>query len=223
MNTLPDILKVCVLFKNMSSEDLLTCLNNCNYIIKRYSKGNLVHLEGQKCEEMGILLKGLLKVQTIYPSGKALTLTQLKPAEIFGEVIILSKTNQCPATVNTIEDSEIMFIKKYDLINCFSNCCRVMENFLELLSDKLLMLSKKVKMFSIENVRLKIIHFLIEEYKEQKSNIIKVSLSRKEMAEYMGIQRPSLSRELCKMREEEIIEFDREVIIIKDMSVLDEL
>jgi len=142
MNTLPDILKVCVLFKNMSSEDLLTCLNNCNYIIKRYSKGNLVHLEGQKCEEMGILLKGLLKVQTIYPSGKALTLTQLKPAEIFGEVIILSKTNQCPATVNTIEDSE---------------------------------------------------------------------------------QRPSLSRELCKMREEEIIEFDREVIIIKDMSVLDEL
>ena len=63
----------------------------------------------------------------------------------------------------------------------------------------------------------------MEEYKEQKTNIIKVSLSRKEMARYMGIQRPSLSRELSKMREEEIIEFDREVIIIKDMSALNKL
>jgi len=43
------------------------------------------------------------------------------------------------------------------------------------------------------------------------------------MAEYIGIQRPSLSRELSKMREEEIIEFDREVIIIKDMSALNKL
>lgn len=98
-----------------------------------------------------------------------------------------------------------------------------MENFLGLLSDRLLMLNKKVKMLSLENIRQKIGYFLMEEYKKQKSNIIKVSLSRKEMAEYMGIPRPSLSRELSKMREEEIINFDREVIIIKDMSTLNKL
>lgn len=68
----------------MSSEDLLTFLNHFNYIVKRYSKGNLVLLEGHKCEEIGILLKGLLKVQTLYPSGKSLTFIQLKPVESFG-------------------------------------------------------------------------------------------------------------------------------------------
>lgn len=221
MNTLPDILKGCILFKDMSSEDLLTCLNYSNYIIKRYSKGNLVLLEGHKCEEIGILLKGLLKVQTLHPSGKSLTFIQLKPVESFAEAIIFSKTSKCPATISAIEDSEIMFIKKRDLINCASDYHQFMENFLGLLSDRLLILNKKVKMLSMENIRQKIINFLMDEYKEQKSNIIKVSLSRKEMAQYMGIQRPSLSRELSKMREEKIIEFDREVIIIKDISALE--
>jgi len=43
------------------------------------------------------------------------------------------------------------------------------------------------------------------------------------MAEHMGIQRPSLSRELSRMREEGIIEFDKKTIIIKDMEALNHL
>jgi len=76
---------------------------------------------------------------------------------------------------------------------------------------------------SLESIRKKIENFLMEEYKKQGSNIIKVSLSRKEMAEHMGIQRPSLSRELIKMRDVGIIDFNREVIIIKDMAALSKL
>lgn len=220
MNVLSDNLKRCILFKDMNSEDLSNFLNMSNYTIKKYLKGNMVVIEGSKCEELGILLEGLLEVQTLYPSGKLLTLAQLKPVEIFGEAILFSKMNKFPATIGAIKDSKIMFIKKEDLINCLTNCHKFMENFLELLSNKLLMLNKKVKMLSLESIRQKIGNFLREEYKKQKSNIIKVSLSRKEMAEHMGIQRPSLSRELIKMKKEGIIEFDRKVIIIKDMGAL---
>jgi CRP-like cAMP-binding protein len=98
-----------------------------------------------------------------------------------------------------------------------------MENFLELLSDRLLMLNKKLKMLTMENIRQKIVNFLSDEYKKQKSLNIKVPLSRLEMAEHMGIQRPSLSRELSKMREEGIIEFDKEYIVVKDLATLDSI
>jgi len=191
-----------------------------NYTIKKYSKGNVVVIEGSKCEELGILLEGLLEAQALYPSGKLLTLTQLKPVEIFGEAVLFSKMNEFPATIEAIKDSKIMFIKKENLINCLTNCHKFMENLLELLSDKLLILNKKVKMLSLENIRKKIENFLVEEYKKQRSNIIKISLSRKEMAEHMGIQRPSLSRELIKMKKEGLIEFDKKTIIIKDMMAL---
>ena len=220
MNVLSDNLKRCILFKDIKYEDLSNFLNMSNYTIKKYPKGNVVVIEGSRCEELGILLEGLLEVQTLYPSGKLLTLAQLKPVETFGEAILFSKMNKFPATIEVIKDSKIMFIKKENLINCLTNCHKFMENFLELLSNKLLILNKKVKMLSLESIRKKIENFLMEEYKKQGSNIIKVSLSRKEMAEHMGIQRPSLSRELIKMREEGIIEFDKKVIIIKDIEAL---
>jgi len=206
----------------MKCEDLSNFLNMSNYTIKKYPKGNVVVIEGSKCKELGILLDGLLEAQALHLSGKLLTLTRLKPMEIFGEAILFSKVNKFPATIEAVKDSKIMFIKKENLINCLTNCHKFMENFLELLSNKLLILNKKVKMLSLENIRKKIENFLMEEYKKQKSNIIKVSLSRKEMAEHMGIQRPSLSRELIKMRKEGIIEFDKKVIIIKDIGALSE-
>jgi len=220
MNVLSDNLKRCILFKDIKYEDLSNFLNMSNYTIKKYPEGNVVVIEGSKCEELGILLEGLLEAQALYPSGKLLTLAQLKPVEIFGEAILFSKVNKFPATIGAIKDSRIMFIKKENLINCLTNCHKFMENFLELLSNKLLVLNKKVKMLSLESIRKKIGNFLMEEYKKQKSSIIKVSLSRKEMAEHMGIQRPSLSRVLIKMRKEGIIEFDKKVIIIKDIGSL---
>ncbi|GAJ00256.1 unnamed protein product, partial [marine sediment metagenome] len=220
MNVLSDNLKRCILFKDVKYEDLSNFLNMSKYTIKKYPKGNMVVIEGNKCEELGILLEGLLEAQTLYPSGKLLTFVQLKPVETFGEAILFSKMNKFPATIGAIKDSKIMFIKKENLISCLTNCHKFMENFLELLSNKLLILNKKVKMLSLENIRKKIENFLMEEYKKQGSNIIEVSLSRKEMAEHMGIQRPSLSRELIKMREEGIIEFDKKVIIINDMESL---
>lgn len=223
MNVLSDNLKRCILFKDIKYEDLSNFLNMSNYTIKKYPKGNMVVIEGGNFEELGILLEGLLEVQTLYPSGKLLTFSQLRPVEIFGEAIIFSKMNKFPATIVAIKDSKIMFIKKVDLISCLTNCHKFMENFLKLLSNKLLMLNKKVKMLSLESIRKKIGNFLREEYKKQGSNIIKVSLSRKEIAEHMGIQRPSLSRELIKMRKEGIIEFDKKVIIIKDMRALSKL
>ncbi len=223
MNVLSDNLKRCILFKDIKYEDLSNFLNMSNYTIKKYPEGNVIVIEGSNCEGLGILLEGLLEVQTFYPSGKLLTFSQLKPVEIFGEAILFSKVNKFPATIGAIKDSKIMFIKKENLISCLTNCHKFMENFLELLSNKLLILNKKVKMLSLESIRKKIENFLMEEYKKQGSNIIKVSLSRKEMAEHMGIQRPSLSRELIKMRDAGIIDFNREVIIIKDMAALSKL
>ncbi len=37
------------------------------------------------------------------------------------------------------------------------------------------------------------------------------------MAEHMGIQRPSLSRELIKMKEDGLIEYDKKIIEILDI------
>ena len=223
MEGLAEILKKCLLFKDMTLQEIETFIKVSNFSIKKYSKNSLIVSEDSHCKELGILLKGLLEIQSIYPSGRSITLSRLEAPEIFGEAILFSKSNKFPSTIEAIEESVILFIKKADLINCLSNCHHFMENFLELLSDRLLLLTQKIKMLSMESIRQKIMDFLRIEYEKQRNFKIKMPLSRQEMADYMGIQRPSLSRELGRMREEGIIEFNKEFIIIKKLDILQKI
>ena len=50
--------------------------------------------------------------------------------------------------------------------------------------------------------------YLDYERKKQNSNIIKLGITKKALAEKIGVQRTSLSRELAKMRNEGLIKFD---------------
>lgn len=55
-----------------------------------------------------------------------------------------------------------------------------------------------------------------------KKLLIKTLYSRQEMSEQFAVTRPSLSREMIKMREEELIEFDKNTILIKDLDKLED-
>jgi DNA-binding transcriptional regulator LsrR (DeoR family) len=54
--------------------------------------------------------------------------------------------------------------------------------------------------------------FLKYECKKQNSNHIKLNISKKALAEKIGVQRTSLSRELAKMRKDGLILYDIESI-----------
>ena len=48
-------------------------------------------------------------------------------------------------------------------------------------------------------------------------------MNKEEIANFIGIPRPSLSRELIKLRKEKIIDFDRNNITILDIDKLEEI
>lgn len=95
-----------------------------------------------------------------------------------------------------------------------------MINFLESLSDKTLILADRIKTLSFKSLRKSIVDFLIYESYSQKNNKIKLGLTKKDLAEKFGVQRTSLSRELKKMREEGLIEYDAYSITILDKDSL---
>ena len=68
--------------------------------------------------------------------------------------------------------------------------------------DKLDIMSKKT-------IREKIMTYLSQQVKEKKSDTIISPMGRTELAEYLGINRSSLTRELKNMKKENIIDFDK--------------
>ncbi len=131
--------------------------------------------------------------------------------------------NKYPSTILSTSNSKIMFISKDDIVKLCSLDPLILNNLMGLLSNKILMLNKKVRNLSYETIRQKISSFLLEQYADQNSLTIKLNVSRKALAEIFGIPRPSLSRELINMKNDNLLDFEKNIIIIKDLEALEEI
>jgi CRP-like cAMP-binding protein len=220
MECIINSLNKCILFRDFSKEKIEYLLKNIDYKIINYSKDENIAFEGEKCTKIGIVIKGQVQVQKIYASGNTVTLTVLDSGHIFGEVIIFSDMNVYPSTITSYNNSQVMFISKQDIIKLCNLNSTILNNFMGLLSNKILMLNKKVTTMSYQTLRQKIASYILDEYSIQKSLTLTLPCSRKELAEQLGIQRPSLSRELTKMKEDSLIDFNKNTIKILNLEDL---
>ncbi|WP_294182305.1 Crp/Fnr family transcriptional regulator [uncultured Clostridium sp.] len=223
MKNIYDVLSNCILMKNFSENDIEKLLAKIEYTPRKYSKGEVIAIEELDCSKIGIVIDGNVEVQKTFSSGKVITLGILRESDIFGEVIIFSNRNTYPATITASSSTSVMFISKEDILKLCNIFPMFLKNFMSLLSDKILMLNKKLKNISYETIRQKISSYILEEYHQQKNLKIYLNCTRKEMADQLGIPRPSLSRELINMKKDNLIDFNKNLIFIKDIDSLEDL
>ncbi|MDW8801373.1 Crp/Fnr family transcriptional regulator [Clostridium sp. A1-XYC3] len=223
MKEIINILKNCILMKGFSEKSIEETLVNINYSLNNFNKGEVIALEGSHCSSIGIVIKGTVEVQRIYGSGKTITMSKLEVGNIFGEVIIFSNKNTYPATILASEQCQIMFISKDNILKLCSINSDFLSNFMTLLSNKILMLNKKLRNISYQTIRQKVASYILDQYKSENKLTFSLKCTKKEMAEQLGIPRPSLSRELISMKEEGIIDFERNLITIVDLDFLEDI
>lgn len=211
------------LFKCFSEHELTNIFNNDNYFIKTYTKDSVIYLQNEICNSMDIILDGNIIIQKIDAEGNVLTINNFTLGDVIGENLLFSSNNKYPMTITSKSNTAILHIKKELVLKlCQTNDC-FLNIFLKSLSDKSMMLTKKITTLSMNNLRQSIIDFLLYEYHIQKSTKIKLTMTKKELAEKIGVQRSSLSRELNNMRVDGLIDFDAKYIYINDIYVLNEL
>ncbi len=229
MNNLMDSLKHCILFKDLTPEELKNLLANINYSIYDNCKncdecsGCIIALEGDKCDSLGIVIQGELEVQKHYASGKVVTLAKLNKGNTFGEAVAFSDTNIYPATIVKSKGSIIFYISKKDILVMCSAYPKVLKNLMQLLSSKILLINRKIKDLSFETLRQKISNYLLSQYETQKTLSLILPMSRKDLADHLGVQRPSLSRELINMKDDGLIDFNKNLIQIKDLEGIEDI
>jgi len=221
MNEFLAVLQKSLLFQQISLHEITEILKVSKTNVANYPMDAIIAGEGENCDSLGIVLSGKIEIQKIYSTGKTVTMAQFGEGNFFGEAIIFSKQHLYPGTVVCRSAAKILFLHKSTVIDLCRTYPLILENFMRLLSERILMLNKKIKELSLGTIREKICHFLLEEQKKQGSLTIKLPLSKEALAEHMGIQRPSLSRELIKMREEGIIGFQKNYIYIKNINQLE--
>lgn len=214
----------CQLFKSMTLEEINDIFDKVSCKIGNYKKSETIFDEGDDCNSLGIILKGKIELSTYFISGDVSSLITLNPSGIFGEAILFSSKEHYPISVTSNTVSEVLFLTKAEVMSIIEISPKFLENYLLLLSSKLLFFNDKFKLLSLSTIRGKIAHVLIKLSKEQNSLTVKLPFSKEKMALHICTRRPSLSRELSKMKHDGLIDYDKSIIKILDYDALtDEL
>ena len=209
------------LFQNFTNQEINQFLVSSQYKTRVYQSEQVIAMEGEAMTEIGLVLDGVIEVQKNYPFGKTVIINQLQTGDIFGEVAIFSNQHTYPSTIFSSTNARIMFINKEHIVKICLQNEKFLKNILQLLSAKILTLDHQLRILSGETIRQKISFYLLEQYQRQNTLRIPVILSRQKMAEQFGITRPSLSRELSRMKHEGLIDLKEHLIIIKDLPALE--
>lgn len=223
INKYLNILKNNKLFADFTKEELLSLFNKSNLQVLNYEKGKLIYIENQKSTTLDIILEGSLLVQKIHKDGNTLTISEFHQGENIGGNLIFADRHFYPMTVIAKSNCKILHLQK-DLVLELCQLNKVfLYEILKSLSNKTTIISGKLNSIAMGTLRQRILEFLAYEYFQKGELEINLNMSRKEWAEKLGVQRPSLSRELMKMKKEGLIDYSRNYILIRDMDLLKEL
>ncbi|MBN1368637.1 MAG: Crp/Fnr family transcriptional regulator, partial [Dehalococcoidaceae bacterium] len=160
-------------------------------------------------------------------SGNRIILEILGPKDIFGEMVAFSHNQTWPMTVIAHEDCCLFFLPAKKVLGNCSNICQahssLIMNVLNILSDKALLLSKTIEHLSARSIRGKLSSYLLEEFRQRGDGYFKLGLKRNELADYLGIPRPSLSREMANMKRDGFIDYDGPWVKINDVIQLEQI
>ena len=195
------------LIKSIKPEEIESYLSEGSCNITEYGKNNIVHFVGEFCSKLEIILSGKVVIERIDESGNLMTIADFYGGDVLGGNLMFSKNPYYPMTVTAKDATLILEINKTRLFQLFSDNHDFLKSYLEYVSDHTVILGDRIKHYVNRTIRESIISYLDYERKKQNSNIIKLNMTKKALAERIGVQRTSLSRELAKMREDGLIEY----------------
>ena len=176
-----------------------------------YKKNAAVIIAGDNFEYIGLILSGCVQIIKEDISGNVSILTELAESDIFGEAFVCAGVNS-PVTVLALEESEILFINYSKIASVCSFACefhsKLIENMMKFIAKKNLILNRKIEILSKRTTREKLFEFF-EMYKKNNEKKFTVPYNREEMAQYLCVDRSAMSNELCKMREEGLLKFNK--------------
>lgn len=209
----------CPLFKGMSKEEHDAFLErNINEIVK-FEKGETVVRQGDTIRALYLLVEGVVRTQMITREGNILEIDLLEAVMPLASAFIYASNHKFPVDVICMEHCTFLKISKSAWLEEMVHNEKLLMNFLTLNSNMTVFLSQKIQMLSLKSLRHKLSVFLLEKTTPEKNYFI-LKRSRTQLAEYFGVQRPSLARTIKELEDEKVITTSGRVVTILERNKL---
>ena len=135
-------------------------------------------------------------------------------------LILFNSNNTLPATFTALEDSVILMATKDSTFKVISQDPQVLHNFLCIAGNCNICTVSRLKPLSRKTIRERFIVYLYE-HKKKDSLVVDIMHTQSQLAEYLNVSRPALSKEINKMMKEGLVIMEGKRIEILDKTTLE--
>ncbi len=202
---------------------MIKALTNCAIIRMNnfFVKGKIINHEGEKISNFKYLKSGLVKLYRRTATGEEQVITITRPFEFVSNMSIFSE-DRYQYSVSALEDSVVCMVKLDFIKELFLKNGGFAMGLLTKISrinDKIISQTLDIRQKNlIGRVAFVLLYFTNEIYK---SRVFDLPVSRKEIADYIGMSTANVIRTLSEFKKEGIIRVFGKTIEVVDVGKLE--
>ena len=196
-------LRETVVFNDLDEDTIKDILEKTKYEIKKYSLDEPIAFRGDEVKGLYIILKGTLIAEMLTEEGNIIKIEELVPSDVIASAFIFGKNNSFPVDLSAKDEAEILFVERKEFLKLLFSQEKILENFLNEISNKTQLLTSKIwNSFNNKTIKKKFCDYVKRNQKNNEFFIENLGA----LAEFFGVERPSLSRVLSELVKDEKLE-----------------
>lgn len=218
------LLKDTGLFQGTTEKEIGLMLSCLSAAKQSYQKGEYIFRKGETINSVALLLEGRIHIQREDYWGNLSILNEISQGDLFGEVYACLEDEKMLYNAVAVRHSVVLFIDVHKILTvCSAGCCfheRLIRNLLTVMAAKNKLLTQKLHHMSQRTTREKLLSYLSEQSMKTGSPSFSIPFNRQQLADFLSVDRSAMSNELCKMRDEGMITFDRNHFVLHEKEKL---
>lgn len=199
------------LFQDLSEAELDTLAAAGHLRTRQFAKHEVIFHAGSCVREIGIVLRGSVHIENLDLWGTKSILSSISAGQAFAETYAFCGDALMVDAV-AAEDCTVLLLSTRVLSDArVSPAVRdtLLRNLLAVSMRKSLSLSQRIFCTTPKTVRGRLLTYFSAQAAKAGGLEFDVPFNRQQMADYLNLDRSALSKELCKMRDEGLLEFEK--------------
>ncbi len=199
------------LFSNIPSNLYSRVLRFLGATVKRYEKDEFIQRLGEPFLYSGIVLDGTVEGSFLSENYSKININHFPVGMSFGEALSCVQTDYSPIQLKALTDCTIMFLNlKQIMANSECDCSYhrpLSINLINILANQNVFSNLKLRIANQKALRDRVLMYL-HSLAPDSDGYVNVPFTRTALAEFLGVNRSALARELGKMQDDGLIQVD---------------
>ncbi len=211
------ILQKCTLFTRLSDAEIEEAADLMSAALRHYEKGEFLHTADEPLTQFALVAKGLVGVFIDDLDGERTLMAQVHQGNTFGESICFLGAENPNIYAIAEENCIIIWLSPKNLFSAQQTplSLRLAHNFTAMMAQRTLSMNDRIQILSKRNLRDKITTYFTFLAKQTGKQQFTLPFDREDMAAYLGVNRSALSRELSKMKRDNILDYHKNTFRLK--------